>query len=64
MSINTTNRAILAEEAMETLFALRRHAQDCRQCRTDVNFCDTNVTYTRNFEKVFDNWIRLRPGSQ
>ena len=46
-----------AEEAMETLRALRRHqAGNCPQCRTDPAWCETNKTYARNFEHAYEQW--------
>ena len=50
-----------AEDAMETLRALRRHqAGGCRQCQTDPAWCDTNKQYARNFEEAYSQWEHNR----
>ena len=52
--------AELAEAALETLVALRKHTLNCKQCQFDTSFCTTYAHYANNFESEFKRWRESR----
>ena len=53
------DRRVQADQTLEALQALRRHAGTCRQCRLSPEFCDTRKRYEEGFERDYANWERL-----
>lgn len=53
-------QCLAANETLETLMTLNRHATDCRQCRSDPGFCNVALQYDATFQADFRRWQEIR----
>jgi hypothetical protein len=51
----------LATQAMETLLEKQKHQVQCPQCGSDPAWCKTTTQFDREFQSLFQTWLRNRP---